>query len=348
MTPFTLFIDKNRGGLLSRGIFGSLLKHKGYTDSSKDWVVELLRTDMYWYELIVNGNDNVDTKKKIFGQMKELKDQVESNLEKRFVYFICSRKKVRFCPVILPEFLPAIGKYKITVLLGKDNISKEIFIDAFYEKTGFLLTVEIEETGKFIYFCHENGDKTMFSVHDFLLEYDVNLGIETVVQYVGYTKNPNSRPLNGVHGGLNEILYKVSNDDNDILFFFNLFKVLTIAKNNELNVNFTVANSMIDEVKVDKEGFVIEKCFIFYFDSINQTKNKMKEKKEIENDLLFFANNHKINSVSMCFEVDSESEYYKFSSSKVKGKNRHVFTTKLENNLLVIEDGSIMFDEDFE
>jgi hypothetical protein len=300
---------------------------------------------MCWYELIVNGHKEIDTKKLIFGQMSRLKEQVESNLEKRFVYFICSRKKVRFCKDTTPSLISDGNKLKLALRIGKERQLREILVDALYEESGLVASVDIEQTGRFISFGHSTGKKLIFSIHDFLLEFGVNLGIDTVVQYVGYTKNPNSRPLNGVHGGLSDVLYKVSNEDNDILFFFNLFKVITSAENSEFNIHFSVANSMTDEVKVDQEGFVIEKCFIFYFDSKNQTKNKAKEKGEIENNLLAFAQDHKIGSVAIHFEVDDESEYYKFSSSKIEAKHQHVFTTKLKNGQLVTKEGADLFEK---
>lgn len=317
----------------------------GYNNSIKDWYVELQRSDMYWYELVVNGHDQVNTKKIIFDKLKALKNKVESNLEKRFIYFICSRKKVRFCTKEEPRFIQGIKKYEIKVKVGKEQKEQIILADALYDEYGYPAKVKIEETERFIYFCHHSGNKFAVSIHDFLLDSEINIGIETVVHYVGYTKNPNNRPLNGVHGGLSDILYKVSNEDNDILIFFNLFKVTAFAKNNEFNIDFSIANSMVDEIDVDKEGFVIEKSFIFYFDSDNQVKNKAKEKTEIENNLLDFIEKHNINSIQIHFEVDDKSEYYKFSSSKITAKHQHVFTAKLNNNSLLIDNDSVLFEK---
>ncbi len=322
-----------------------MLTDEGYTGSAKEWYVELLRTDMYWYELIVNGHAEIDTKRHIFSQMKQLKEKVEINLEKRFVYFICTRKKVRFCSKTKALLVPEEGKLRLTVEIGRERTCREILVDALFEESGVPVGVEIEETGRFISFCHSTGRKMVFSIHDFLREFKINLGIDTVIQYVGYTENPNSRPLNGVHGGLSKVLYRVSNEDNDIFFTFNLFKVTTFAENNKYNVNFFVANSMTDEVKVDKEGYVIEKCFIFYFDSKNQTDNKPNEKREIENNLLEFAEKHNIGSVSIHYEVDDDCEYYNFSSSNVEAKHQHVFTTRLKNNQLFIENGAALFEQ---
>lgn len=60
---------------MARGDFNSLLNHDGYRDSEKRWFVELLRADIYWYELIVNGHDQFDTRTEIENSLKYLKER---------------------------------------------------------------------------------------------------------------------------------------------------------------------------------------------------------------------------------------------------------------------------------
>lgn len=92
---------------------------------------------------------------------------------------------------------------------------------------GRFSNLKIDLTDKYITLTDSNGDLTTASVHDFLEGSDINLGISSNVEYVGYTENPHTRPTNGSHTGLSDTLYKVSNEDFDTLIYFNVFKVIT-------------------------------------------------------------------------------------------------------------------------
>jgi hypothetical protein len=234
---------------------------------------------------------------------------------------------------------------KLRVLVGRDKIIKEFVINTLHDSFGNPIFPEFDDTGRFISFMDSiQGVNTVLSIHDFLLEFNINLDINTEVHYVGYTKNPHTRPLNGVHGGLTSTLCNVSNEENDILIFFNIFKVMCLAKNKKLNFEFFSANSMTDEINVDQEGFILEKSLIFYFDAKNQNKDKERERSEIVNNLKKIRDQHDINCVQIYYEVDSESEYYRFFSSKIPPDSRHLFTVKLDDDKLSVINGAPQFE----
>jgi hypothetical protein len=52
------------------------------------------------------------------------------------------------------------------------------------------------------------------------------------------------------------------------------------------------------------------------------------------------ASKNKINSISMHYEMEEPSEYYRFYSKHIEPKDKHVFTFKVENNSLVVEESS--------
>ena len=330
---------------MNRGICDFYSHDRVYNNSKKEWLVGLVQSQMYWYELLVNGHEKIDTRKLIVNQVKNLKEDVESCLEKRFVYFICSRKKVRFCIDTPPVLTPFHGFMKLRVLVGREKEPKEFVVEALYDEFWDAVIPEIDETGRFIIFTHPSGHSNCFSIHDYLMNFHVNLGYSTKVEYVGVTKNPNDRPLNGVHGGLTDVLYNVSNDDNDILVFFNIFKVITNAAGNKYNITYNIANAMTDEVKVDQEGDVIEKAFRFYFDSDTQKRHRDTERREIVNDLKDMSQKNNIQSVHMLYEVEDESEYYQFSSSKVLPKHSHCFTIALSDDDINLSNIDYSFEE---
>jgi hypothetical protein len=328
--------------VLNRGIFNPIANNKAYIDAEKQWYVKLLRSNTYWYEMIVNEPSQFQTKKLISEGLKELKSLVENQLDRRFIYFIATRTKVRFSQTKEPRYSLFGKKLYLFVEIGQKKKIKRITINVQKDpNTGKLIQPRVDVSDKFITFTYEDGNKFSSAIHDFFLNRNINLGITTKIQYVGYTKNPHKRPIDGAHSGLSDILYRTSNEKDDIFIYYNLFEVTSIAKNEEYGLYFNLPNSMIDEIHVDKEGLILEKCLILYFNSLNQTKNIKNERKELENSLKEMALERKIKKVTIHYEMQQSSEYFRFGSESVPPKDRHIFTFKISNDTLVIQKGSL-------
>lgn len=330
---------------MNRGFFASIINNEVYKNSEKNWSVELSNSWMYWYDLLANPNDTgypFDTKKLIVEYLTNLKKEVEQSLEKRFVYFICSRPKIRFNTKKNPTYNPLTKRYKFHLLVGKKARKKTARVAFFNIKTEKFEKKEFEITEKYITITDGEGDKITSSIHDFLSNAEVNFEFPTNVEYVGYTKNPDSRPTNGAHTGLSDVLHNVSNEESDILILFNLFKVSTCASSQNQALNFLISNPMTNEVNVDLEGQIIEKCFILYFDSDKQNKNKENEKNELKNNLLKLSQENKIGSIRVYYEFERPTEYWLLSSSNIAPRAGHRFTVKLtDDNLEIIKRGSV-------
>ncbi len=325
---------------MSRGMYSLISDNEAYIEAEKKWIVELQRYHRYWYDLVVNPDEVAeyfDTRKLIVDYLKKVKIAVEENLEKRFVYFICSRTKVRFNTKKKPFFNPITKELTIHILVGKTESKRRIHYRFFDRKLGKFSKPKIDLTEKYITITDSNGDLTTASIHDFLESADINLGISSNIEYVGYTENPHTRPTNGSHTGLSDILYKVSNEDCDTLIYFNVFKVITEAFHKGSMLNMLVPNSMTDEIGAELEGKIIEKCFIFYFDAINQSRNKNKELTELKNSLSQIAHVNKIKSIAFYYEFEEVNDYAVFSSSIVKPDFCHRFSVSLENGNVKID-----------
>lgn len=262
---------------MNRGSFSFFLSNQLYKDSDKHWVVELDKYHRYWYDLIVNPNevaDYFDTRELIVNHLKKIKKDVEESLEKRFVYFICTRERVRFNTNKKVSYNPLTKKVKIPLLIGEHNRKISVKCSFIDQSTNKPFRPVVMLTDKYITLKNNQGLLTTISIHDFLEDAKISLGLDSRVEYVGYTKNPHSRPTNGSHTGLSDVLYKVSHEKRDSLIYFNVFKTFAYAESSEKNVNFAISNSMINEIDADLEGNLIEKCFILYFDSKNQSRNK--------------------------------------------------------------------------
>ncbi|MDO6543873.1 hypothetical protein [Photobacterium sanguinicancri] len=333
---------------MARGLYSSLVANDLYKHSDKEWIVELETYHRYWYDLVVNPGevaDYFDTRQLIVNNLKRIKKEVEENLEKRFVYFICSRERVRFNTKKRPTFNPITGKTKLHLLVGEKAVKKNVKCTFAHEDTRRAFKPNIQLTDKYITFKNSTGYRTTFPIHDFLEQSGIRLGIDSRVEYVGYTKNPHTRPTNGSHTGLSDVLYQIAEEKRDSLIYFNVFKVMAQAVNTAMNVQFNVANAMINEVDAELEGQILEKCFIFYFDSKHQTRNKEKERRELENNLFKLALDNKIKAIHIGYEFEYPNEYGVFSSSKIPPDIGHIFTVTKGLEGIAIKQGSEIFDK---
>lgn len=317
---------------MSRGIFDFMLNQPAYTDAEKRWHVELDQSSYFWYELLVHPPEGFDTKQHIANFLKRLKQTVETQLDKRFIYFLGSRTKLRFCTSRKPQY-SLFGKELILhVEVGASRKLVKTTTMMRDDASGARITPPVEVSDRFITFEHPPGHRVSYSIHDYFDMVGIKFGIDTEIHYVGYTKNPDDRPLNRAHRGLADMLYKVSSAEHDFFIFYNLFKVLAIAGTSSSAFNFVVANSMIDEVRVDEEGRIIEKVLIKYFSTEIQELNKSSEGGELENTLAQLGSKNKIGSISFNIEVERQSEMFRFYSRAVAASDRHTFTCKMGDN----------------
>lgn len=321
---------------MSRGYLGNLASDPAYAGSIKDWYVTLQQSSCYWYDLIVNPPDFVDTKDGISSQLEDLRARVERTLEKRFIYFFASRTKVRFDTTRPPKYSFWKKWLVITLLVGRDKKRHTVKIK-FGGPDGRLLTPRVEVSERYIRIIHSDTASQKFSVHDFLQAFDIGMGIATQVRYVGITKDPADRPLSRKHRGITDTLYNVSNEENDFFVFINLFKVLSNAKNDACGLHFVVANSMIDEIPTDKEGVVVESALIAYFDCASQHLNREKERAILSNQLASLAEEHNIQSVSVHLEMESPNEYFVFGSDAAPPALSHSFLYRYANGKVEVE-----------
>ena len=311
-----------------------------YTDTDKDWHVELCNSTYFWYDLLLHPLEGFDTKQQITDYLKRLQAMVETQLDKRFIYFLAARKKLRFCVTKKPRYSLFGSHLVLYVEIGRERIRRKVTTRIFDAQTQQPIKPPVELSDRFITFYYTPNHKESWSIHDFLKSSDIELGINMEVHYVGYTKNPSERPINGSHRGLSDMLYRVSNEEHDFFIFYNLFKVSSFRVDPNSAINFIIANSMIDEIKVDEEGRIIEKALIKYFGAETQEINKEKEQAELENSLERLAAKNNINSVAIHIEMDKPSELYRFCSRSVEPSDKHFFTCRIGNNGVEIIKGS--------
>mgnify|MGYP000383266609 CR=1 FL=1 len=134
------------------------------------------------------------------------------------------------------------------------------------------------------------------------------------------------------HIPLSRIAYEVDREDEDILVFFNVFKVMTSAQNHCLNAEINIPNSATDEVSAENEGRIIEKALIFYFMPKYNIGNRVNEIGELKNKLITLSQENYFKRIDFSLEVMGASEYFAFSSPSVSTCANHSFSFEISEN----------------
>lgn len=309
---------------MTRGLYSSIQEMPEYNNAEKSWHITIDSSYFLWYDLIIDPPFD-EAKKELKEMLNNFKEYVESTNEKRFIYFVTSRKKVRFNVKKQPKF-SFFDRRKLTIyfLIGNKGKRKiEIYFPSEIPNN-----VTVDE--KFIYFHRESSESLAYPIHYFLRDFGINLGIASEVHYVGITEDPVRRTLGFKHRGLTEILYKVPTSENDIFLTVNTFKVGSFTKIEERAIDIISTNSMIYDIPLEKEGLVIEKALIYYFNSEFQEIDK-KAWGEFRNLLIMMKEKKNIGSVSFHLELNEPNEYDIMGSKDVEARISHSFLWQLKD-----------------
>lgn len=321
---------------MSRGYFDFVSQHQAYKELEKTWHVELATTTFFWFDLIVTPPAGVDYQKIASDYLKALQEEVETTTDKRFVYFLASRTRVRFSTARQPHYSIFKSKLFVYVEIGRERSQRRLKI-AIPRGTAPRVPPWTSDDGRFLLFqSGKNSKPEGISIHDFLMANGFDLGIDTEIQYVGSTDDPAARPLKRKHRGYGDVAYSVPSDNNDLFVFYNLFKVISISTAKNSPIRFVVGNSIIDEVKKREEGMIIEHRLVHYFGVKAQELDKKREYTKLKNGLTGLWKKCKISKINFTIEVDQKVDFFRFFSRNVTASDQHSFSCSVENGEVVI------------
>ncbi|HCQ9838659.1 TPA: hypothetical protein OMQ66_003906, partial [Acinetobacter baumannii] len=170
-----------------------------------------------------------------------------------------------------------------------------------------------------------------------LYEYNVELGLESEVHYIGKTKDPVSRTMTREHRGYSDMLYYLLHlkEKRDIFLNVLIFKVSVISPpHNSIGIFST--NSVLDHIPKELEIFVIEYCLIYYFKSSIQKGDMDTSWSKFVN---YFRDFQKegINALYFKLEMKESTEYNNLGTPNLAAKKSHYFSWQLNENGLQME-----------
>jgi hypothetical protein len=288
----------------------------------KIWRVDLLETDVVWQRLVNGGvHPELDSRTDVRRRVEGIKQKHKEYFDRRFIYFICTRTRVRFATDRPPRFSWLGRKLMVYVRVEGRRRPVRCAIPSRHllrvDMQGRVWRPAVTTSDVALTLTYSGRYRETISIHDFLITHNINLGIDTYVHYVGMTMNPDTRPLLRRHDGRARAERRARRENRDVFFFYNTFAVRYHAPNPDQGVNWWVSNAFTDDVEIRAEGLTIEKLFVAYLHPDCQGSMKS-ELGELRGRLNTLATRHRVQRIDVGYEVDCPSEYYRFYSDAVQ------------------------------
>jgi hypothetical protein len=234
------------------------------TSSPQTWVVTVADAKYHWYDLIAGFPEIPDIRDPVGRHLRRMQFDLEATSEKRLIYFVVNRPRVRFDTTRSTSWGFFSLKLTIPILAGPEEKRENLTIELQVPFAATLKKPSVVLTDRFIT-LNWGGLIEALSIHDVLQQYENNLTHKSQVQYVGQTKDPLGRlararlaPVQRVH--------QQNNEDNDMLLLIQRMNVEVLSDEGDpgdlpVNQNPIAADLLLKD-RID----IIECALIRYFE----------------------------------------------------------------------------------
>ena len=322
---------------MKRGIFDSISQIKHTDLATRSWLVSVIESDCYWYDLIINSPDEWDFRKHFADGLKEKKKKLKESIDRRFVYFIATRPKVRFDVSRRAKFGLFKKRLRVPVVIWPGRRKRTLCVSLrLADGQGHVQLPSVEMTETMIRFRHSKSQSYSYSIHDFLQIFDIGIDAYSQVRYVGSTKDPASRLLSRKHRGLTDVIYNVGTESHDFFVYANIFHVQSFTDDPGYNLRIHATNSLTGEFDIEDERKIIEGALIHYFRCSSQAINRGNEDSVFAGALKLLAEK-KIGKVGFAIAIEGSEEYFTFFSETRTAAQDHFFSYSIENDDLRLQ-----------
>lgn len=245
------------------------------TLAPQSWNVAVADAKYHWYDLIAGFPDVPDIRDPVGRHFRRMQFDLEAAMEKRLIYFVVTRPRVRFDTARHVSWGFFSLKLTVPLLVGADNKHDSITLDLEVPFSATLKKPAITVTDRYIT-LNWGGFVEALSVHDVLQRYDNTLHAPSIVQYVGQTKDPAGRLAKARLAAVQKLHQNLS-EHNDMLLLVQRMQVEVISDDGdpgelEANQNPVAADALLKD-RMD----AVEAALIRYFEGSMMRNRSDKE-----------------------------------------------------------------------
>jgi hypothetical protein len=259
----------------------------------REWQVELLQSKCYWHDQTEEVIDTLDCREEIADDLRRMKQAAAGEPGWRFIYFIGSRKRIRFSKAFPPQYSSVTRQLTYYLEVGAD---KELMRMTTPIRT-ILDEPKIRFTERVLSYQEDSRSDILGSVHEFHHYNAIEVGVTSNVHYSGATAEP----------GLTDTLRNVSREESDIFHYYNVFRIASHA-------------SRVDDPTMRAEAQLLEDVLVYYF-----KPDRQGDRSERKERIARLGRDLNVRSVAVKLQSEYQNEYFKFGSAAVPAAAAHRF-----------------------
>ena len=254
------------------------------------WHVTLEESTYHWYDQVARFPDSQNDLREIRRELKNVQQKARKSTNRRFVYFLVSRPKIRIAPSRKIRRELFSNRAIIKISLGNDEVRRKFAFDL--KRIVKKINSFVEITDRFVLVEDAETNVVKYNVHQFLQKCGFSFRAPSTVRYVGDTGTPFNRLLKREHRGLFDMVYNLGLNDFDYFIFTHIINVTRHNRQRPLGDDFFTLNLSSskdpeDPIDLNKEGVVVENALIEYFYCEFQDVNRKRDRGKLRNALEF-------------------------------------------------------------
>jgi hypothetical protein len=277
------------------------------------WTASVAETKIYWYDLLVDGEPLPDFRDPIGRYLRRMQFALDGTMEKRLMYFLVSRPRVRIDVARGVSWGFFSLKLTVPVLIGKEQRKAAISLDLEmpFEATYKKPIVQLQD--RFLVLNWGSMMET-FSVHDLVQRYGTDLAFPSSVLYVGQTLDPDGKLAKGQNGAVNRVRFSQS-EENDIFL---------LIQRHEMQVE-TTATDLSEEASPRTHMEMLEGALIGYFEGDAPPLRSELEQRNRREHLADLQATYFMERLTVDQGFQGADSFHELASTSVAPSRRHLF-----------------------
>ena len=277
------------------------------------WTASVAETKFYWYDLLVDGNPLPDFRDPVGRYLRRMQFAIDATMEKRLLYFLVSRPRVRFDVNRSVSWGFFSLKLTIPVLIGVEERKSTITIDVEipFEATFKKPVVQLQD--RFL-LLNWGAIVETFSIHDLIQRFDTGLASPSTVLYVGQTHDPAGKLAKGEHSPVNRARNGAMLD-NDVFLLIQRYDVKVD----------TTATDLSEEASHRTHVDMLEGALIGYFEDDDSRLRNEAERGNRRDHLAELQYTYFLEKLTVDLGFQGADGFHELESKKAGRSRRHLF-----------------------
>ena len=284
----------------------------------QSWEMTVSESKFYWYDLLTAIPAPPDFRDPLGRYLRRMQFAVEATQEKRLMYMLVSRPKLRFDTTRSTSWGFFGLKLTIPLLVGAEQKRDVIVIDLNVPDDATLKKPSVQVFERFITLNWGSLIET-YSVHDLLQNFTTKHNYPTKVHFIGQTRDPAGRLLKGRITGVNRVCEENEPDDDNFL----LIQRFDIGMGTAPSMH--LASEAERDLMLKDQMDLLECLLIKYFESDNVRVRSGREMKQRDERIATLQEAHMLERLSVDLKLEVPDAFQNLFSARAPVSDHHAF-----------------------